>query len=164
MLTPQVVVFVGQKAAAEGLGADLRRQMAAAGVGVAVLHGDMDQGSRAEALRSFKMPSSSSSSASSTASSFSSSTFSSGSGGGDGGGGGGGACNVLVATDVAARGLDVKGVRAVVNFDAARSVDAHVHRVGRCGRMGTDGFATPGTAFTLLTKRYSRSARDGSVL
>ena len=45
----------------------------------------------------------------------------------------------MVATDVAARGLDVKGVTHVVNFDMARDVEAYVHRIGRTGRAGATG-------------------------
>ncbi|MCW9050801.1 MAG: DEAD/DEAH box helicase [Motiliproteus sp.] len=52
-----------------------------------------------------------------------------------------GQLEVLVATDVAARGLDVKGIELVVNFDMPRSGDDHVHRVGRTGRAGVDGTA-----------------------
>ncbi|OQR98199.1 DEAD/DEAH box RNA helicase [Achlya hypogyna] len=62
------------------------------------------------------------------------------------------ACPILIATDVAARGLDIKDVRNVVNYDAAKSIDTHVHRIGRTGRMGVDGVA-PGTAYTLLTPK-----------
>lgn len=65
-----------------------------------------------------------------------------------------GACRVLVATDVAARGLDVKDIKTVVNFDVAKTIDIHVHRIGRTGRMGLDGFE-PGTAYTLVTMKES---------
>ncbi|CAH0564672.1 unnamed protein product [Brassicogethes aeneus] len=57
-------------------------------------------------------------------------------------------CPVLVATDVAARGLDIPHVRTVVNFDIARDIDTHTHRIGRTGRAGTQG-----TAYTLLTPK-----------
>lgn len=49
--------------------------------------------------------------------------------------------NVLVATDVAARGLDVKGIDLVINFDMARAGDDYVHRIGRTGRAGRQGLA-----------------------
>lgn len=49
--------------------------------------------------------------------------------------------NVLVATDVAARGLDIEGVELVVNFDMAHSGDEYVHRIGRTGRAGNKGTA-----------------------
>lgn len=49
--------------------------------------------------------------------------------------------NVLVATDVAARGLDISGVDLVVNFMMARSGDDYVHRIGRTGRAGNAGTA-----------------------
>jgi len=48
---------------------------------------------------------------------------------------------VMVATDVAARGLDVKGIDLVINFDMARSGDDYVHRIGRTGRAGELGTA-----------------------
>lgn len=48
---------------------------------------------------------------------------------------------VLIATDVAARGLDIEGVDMVVNFDMPRSGDEYVHRIGRTGRGGEDGLA-----------------------
>ncbi|GMF24107.1 unnamed protein product [Phytophthora fragariaefolia] len=69
----------------------------------------------------------------------------------------GGECRVLVATDVAARGLDVKDVKNVVNFDVAKNIDTHVHRIGRTGRMGLEGFE-PGTAYTLVTRNESQFA------
>jgi ATP-dependent RNA helicase RhlE len=49
--------------------------------------------------------------------------------------------DVLVATDVAARGLDVAGVSYVVNFDVPASPDAYTHRIGRTGRSGASGKA-----------------------
>ena len=50
-----------------------------------------------------------------------------------------GAFNVLVATDVAARGIDIKNVDLVVQFDPPRDVDTYVHRSGRTGRAGMKG-------------------------
>ena len=50
-------------------------------------------------------------------------------------------CSVLVATDVAARGLDVAGLEAVVNVDISPDAQAHVHRIGRTGRAGETGLA-----------------------
>jgi ATP-dependent RNA helicase DeaD len=59
-----------------------------------------------------------------------------------------GAVDVLVATDVAARGLDVERVGLVVNFDIPREPEAYVHRIGRTGRAGRSGkaisFINPG--------------------
>ncbi|CEG58856.1 ATP-dependent RNA helicase DbpA [Legionella fallonii] len=50
-------------------------------------------------------------------------------------------CSILVATDVAARGLDIKELSAVINFDLAFDHDVHVHRIGRTGRAGNKGLA-----------------------
>ncbi|MDR0781008.1 MAG: DEAD/DEAH box helicase [Pseudomonadales bacterium] len=52
-----------------------------------------------------------------------------------------GVVKVLVSTDLAARGLDVKGVDLVLNFAMARSGDDYVHRIGRTGRAGAQGLA-----------------------
>ncbi|KEQ19567.1 DEAD/DEAH box helicase [Endozoicomonas numazuensis] len=52
-----------------------------------------------------------------------------------------GQINILVATDVAARGLDIKGIDLVINFDMARNGDDYVHRIGRTGRAGEKGLA-----------------------
>lgn len=50
-------------------------------------------------------------------------------------------CSILVATDVAARGLDIKELSAVINFDLAFDHDVHIHRIGRTGRAGSKGIA-----------------------
>jgi superfamily II DNA/RNA helicase len=52
-----------------------------------------------------------------------------------------GGVNILVASDVAARGLDIKGVSHVFNFDAPWHPDDYVHRIGRTGRAGAKGVA-----------------------
>jgi ATP-independent RNA helicase DbpA len=50
-------------------------------------------------------------------------------------------CNILVATDVAARGLDIVDLPLVVSYDVAHDADTHTHRVGRTGRAGAHGLA-----------------------
>jgi superfamily II DNA/RNA helicase len=59
-----------------------------------------------------------------------------------------GRMRVLVATDVAARGIDVPGISHVINFDAPRQAEDYVHRIGRTGRAGRTGVAV-----TLLAHR-----------
>jgi len=53
-----------------------------------------------------------------------------------------GRCSVLVATEVAARGLDLPGIDHVINFDMPSNADDYVHRIGRTGRIGNKGVAT----------------------
>ena len=50
-------------------------------------------------------------------------------------------CNILVASDVAARGLDIHELPMVINFDIASDADTHLHRIGRTGRAGRSGVA-----------------------
>lgn len=61
-----------------------------------------------------------------------------------------------VATDVAARGLDIQSIKTVVNLDMARDIDSHVHRIGRTGRAG----ATDGLAHTVITQHEHRMAGE----
>lgn len=56
--------------------------------------------------------------------------------------------NILVATDVAARGLDIKGVDMVINYELPMDSESYVHRIGRTGRAGEMG-----TAFSLVSDR-----------
>jgi len=66
-----------------------------------------------------------------------------------------GAFTVLVATDVAARGIDVKGVDLVVQYRTPRDAEGYVHRSGRTGRAGRDG-----TAVVLYDEREERDVRS----
>jgi len=67
-----------------------------------------------------------------------------------------GQINVLVATDVAARGIDVKDVDAVFNYDLPMEIESYVHRIGRTGRAGRSGLA-----FSFLSAREDlRRMRD----
>ena len=52
-----------------------------------------------------------------------------------------GRCSILIATAVAARGLDIEDVKQVVNYDLPQEVDEYVHRIGRTGRIGNQGKA-----------------------
>ncbi|XP_014671389.1 PREDICTED: probable ATP-dependent RNA helicase DDX5 isoform X1 [Priapulus caudatus] len=62
---------------------------------------------------------------------------------------------ILVATDVAARGLDVEDVKFVINFDYPNSSEDYVHRIGRTGRCNNTG-----TAYTFFTMSNMRQAKD----
>ena len=67
----------------------------------------------------------------------------------------GGRCAILLATDVAARGIDVSGVDAVFNFDVPEDVEYYVHRIGRTGRAGRAG-----RSFTLVSGREIYKIRE----
>lgn len=54
-----------------------------------------------------------------------------------------------------ARGLDIPSIRTVVNYDVARDIDTHTHRIGRTGRAGEKG-----VAYTLLTNKDTTFAGD----
>jgi len=89
-------------------GADkIVRQLEAAGIAAAAIHGNKSQAQRERALAAFKS----------------------------------GHAPVLVATDIAARGIDIPGVSHVVNFDLPDVPEQYVHRIGRTARAGADGIA-----------------------
>ena len=69
-----------------------------------------------------------------------------------------GAKDILVATDVAGRGIDIKDVSLVINYDMAKSIDAYTHRIGRTGRAGKSG-----KAITFLTQDDSHLFYDLKV-
>merc|ERR1719466_56719 len=62
---------------------------------------------------------------------------------------------ILVATDVAGRGIDIQDVSLIVNFDMAKSIEDYTHRIGRTGRAGKSG-----TAITFLTQKDSQTFYD----
>lgn len=62
---------------------------------------------------------------------------------------------ILIATDVAARGIDVDGIEAIVNFDIPNENEIYVHRIGRTGRKGRSG-----VAITLATSRSQSRIRE----
>lgn len=66
-----------------------------------------------------------------------------------------GQARVLVATDVASRGLDIPTVRSVINYDCAKDIETHTNRIGRTGRAGELG-----TAYSLLTRNDKRFAGE----
>lgn len=63
--------------------------------------------------------------------------------------------DILVATDVAGRGIDIKNVSLVINYDMAKSIEDYTHRIGRTGRAGKHG-----QAITLITKEESHLFYD----
>lgn len=99
----QVLVFSRTKHGANRLA----KQLTAAKIAAAAIHGNKSQGARTKALADFKS----------------------------------GAVRVLVATDIAARGIDIDQLPHVVNFDLPNVPEDYVHRIGRTGRAGSTGEA-----------------------
>jgi ATP-independent RNA helicase DbpA len=97
------IVFCNFKASV----VELLRQLAAAGLSVGALHGDLEQSERDRVMAKFRNRST----------------------------------RLLIATDVAARGIDVQDLDAVVNFELPHKPEIYVHRVGRTGRAGKSGLA-----------------------
>lgn len=67
----------------------------------------------------------------------------------------GGASPLMIATDVASRGLDVKDIKTVVNYDFPSATEDYVHRIGRTGRAGEKGLSV-----TFFTRNDAKKARD----
>ena len=65
-----------------------------------------------------------------------------------------GQINILIATNVASRGLDIPAIKTVINYDCAKDKEDHIHRVGRTGRAGDK----EGVAYTLLTSSETQKA------
>lgn len=70
-----------------------------------------------------------------------------------------GEIDILIATDVAARGLDVEGVSLVVNYDFPKEADTYIHRIGRTGRIGNEG-----KAISFLSTENGASLENVSLL
>uniref|UniRef100_A0A0G4I1M6 RNA helicase n=1 Tax=Chromera velia CCMP2878 TaxID=1169474 RepID=A0A0G4I1M6_9ALVE len=70
-----------------------------------------------------------------------------------------GRCHMLVATDVASRGLDVKDIDFVINFDAPKNIEDYIHRIGRTGRAGKQGTAVTFFSFDYFTPDKVRMAK-----
>ncbi|HIW21519.1 MAG TPA: DEAD/DEAH box helicase [Candidatus Dorea intestinavium] len=66
-----------------------------------------------------------------------------------------GRADILIATDVAARGLDIKGVEAVFNYDIPEDLEYYVHRIGRTGRANNEG-----VSYSFVTRRDMYRLRD----
>ncbi|XP_001952274.1 probable ATP-dependent RNA helicase DDX43 [Acyrthosiphon pisum] len=66
-----------------------------------------------------------------------------------------GEVNILIATDVASRGIDINDITVVINYDFTKDIEEYVHRVGRTGRAGKTGLA-----ITLMTRRDWGKAKD----
>ena len=73
-------------------------------------------------------------------------------------------CSVLVASDVAARGLDVEGIGAVVNYELPTDADTYLHRVGRTGRAGRAGLALSLVSPRELPRAKMIEERQGNPL
>ena len=91
---------------------DIHEYLLLKGVAAVSIHGGKAQDERNESITRFKMES------------------------------GGQAADVLVATDIAAKGLDFPDIQHVINFDMPNEIENYVHRIGRTGRCGKTGVAT----------------------
>jgi ATP-dependent RNA helicase DDX43 len=66
-----------------------------------------------------------------------------------------GEVSILIATDVASRGIDINDITVVINYDFTKDIEEYVHRVGRTGRAGKTG-----RAITLMTRRDWSKAKE----
>lgn len=65
---------------------------------------------------------------------------------------------MLIATDVAARGLDIRDIRCVINYDLPQNIEDYIHRIGRTGRAGDKGVSI--SFFTEDDKKLSKSLQE----
>lgn len=65
--------------------------------------------------------------------------------------------NVLVATDVAGRGIDVPDVAAVINYDMPHGIEQYTHRIGRTGRAGKSGYAVTFLTLSVSTPIWAHA-------
>ena len=70
-------------------------------------------------------------------------------------------CRILVATDVAARGLDIHELPVVINYDLPKDPESYVHRIGRTGRAGATGVAV--SFWNSKTDRKQARARGTAI-
>lgn len=118
----QVLVFVGSKRSANNIELKLYRS----GIQASVMHGDLSQFERQQALADFKS----------------------------------GRCKILIATDLAARGIDIPNLPCVINYELPRAAADYIHRIGRTARAGESGVAISfvdhesDSHFRLICKRY----------
>ncbi|KAL7717656.1 RNA helicase [Entamoeba marina] len=68
-----------------------------------------------------------------------------------------GRISCLVATDVCSRGLDIKDIQVVINYEFPQDIDSYIHRIGRTGRMGR---SVEGVAYSLFTNTDERLSND----
>jgi len=66
-----------------------------------------------------------------------------------------GEVSILIATDVASRGIDINDITVVINYDFTKDIEEYVHRVGRTGRAGKSGLA-----ISLMTRKDWSKAKD----
>jgi superfamily II DNA/RNA helicase len=110
MENKNIVIFCNRKKDITSLYTDLKKR----NISSIMLHGDLIQAKRQEALSEFKN----------------------------------GNYNILIASDVAGRGIDIENISHVINFDVPTNPEDYVHRIGRTGRAGKKG-----TAITLVLKK-----------
>lgn len=75
-----------------------------------------------------------------------------------------GTCPLLIATDVAARGLDIPDVEAVINYSFPLTTEDYVHRIGRTGRAGKSGVALSELTAVEVQQTFALHARPPSGL
>lgn len=131
----KILIFANEKVTTEELNKELNeyfisRQLF---VKLAFLHGDVDQSERMKIVNKFSQ-------------SKDQSVHD-------------GHISVLIATDVASRGLDIRNINTVINYDVPKNIEIYVHRIGRTGRLGLEG-VKPGVAYSLLSPLDSSFAVD----